>query len=243
MGNTKVPKISIILFYWFSGSATRQKSDPGSRPDFSKPTAHIPPSARVNGAADVTETVGSTGRASQDHVRGRPDGASAQNQRPTGWGIPRQPPARPSPQAAEKSSPIYQPTHVKLPERGEADGGAATADSSSARPRSTSTVGGGVRRKPRHHARTQQPNVNVQCPLCARSFPKDRVEFHAATCEGRVSPDEVEIVEETPSPQRASQQNKRMRNVDIVTCPICNEAYSKTVIEEHAANCGDEVYV
>lgn len=233
--------------FYISGSATRQKSDPGSRPDLSKPTAHIPPSTRVNGAADFSESSGSAGRANQDHVRGRPDGASAQHQRPTGWGIPRQPQARPSPQPAEKSSPIYQPTHVKLPARGEADGGAAAAaDSSSARPRSTTTtVGGGVRRKPRHHARTQQPTVNVQCPLCARSFPKDRVELHAATCEGRVSPDEVEIVEEKSSspPHQASQQNKRMRNVDTVTCPICNEAYSKTVIEEHAANCGDEVYV
>ena len=47
--------------------------------------------------------------------------------------------------------------------------------------------------------------------------------------------------------------HKRMRNgissrhdssaSSKVTCPICNEAYSKSVIEQHAANCGDEVYV
>jgi len=43
--------------------------------------------------------------------------------------------------------------------------------------------------------------------------------------------------------QGVSQQNKRMRNVDTVMCPICNEAYPTSVIEEHAANCGDEVYV
>ena len=201
-------------------------------------------------------------------MRGRPDGSSSSShQRPAGWGIPRQQQQQPKAQTANPPSshqpkqstpPIYQPTHVKLPDRGEADGGAAAAaDSISSRsgaPRpgrsSSGTVGGGVRRKPRHHARTQhhQPTViNVQCPLCARAFPKDRVELHAATCEGRVSPDEeVEVVEVTSSPPQhaASQQNKRMRNLqDTVTCPICNEAYSKTVIEDHAANCGDEVYV
>ena len=31
--------------------------------------------------------------------------------------------------------------------------------------------------------------------------------------------------------------------VSDIECPICNQSYSKTVIEEHAANCGDEVYV
>ena len=28
-----------------------------------------------------------------------------------------------------------------------------------------------------------------------------------------------------------------------IECPICNERYSQSVIEEHAASCGDEVYV
>ena len=28
-----------------------------------------------------------------------------------------------------------------------------------------------------------------------------------------------------------------------VECPICNERYAKSAIEEHAANCGEEVYV
>ena len=28
-----------------------------------------------------------------------------------------------------------------------------------------------------------------------------------------------------------------------VECPICNEKYAKSAIEEHAANCGEEVYV
>ena len=254
------------------GSATRQKSDPGPRPDSSKPTAHIPPSTRVpDGGYSETNRGSSRSTNHQgdgEHVRGRPDGSSSSShQRPAGWGIPRQQQQQPKAQTANPPSshqpkqstpPIYQPTHVKLPDRGEADGGAAAAaDSISSRsgaPRpgrsSSGTVGGGVRRKPRHHARTQhhQPTViNVQCPLCARAFPKDRVELHAATCEGRVSPDEeVEVVEVTSSPPQhaASQQNKRMRNLqDTVTCPICNEAYSKTVIEDHAANCGDEVYV
>merc|ERR1719295_2229471 len=74
--------------------------------------------------------------------------------------------------------------------------------------------------------------VNVQCPLCARAFPKDKVELHASTCEGRSSsplPEVVDIVDSTaqgsPASQGVSQQNKRMRNVDTVMCPICNEAY------------------
>lgn len=29
----------------------------------------------------------------------------------------------------------------------------------------------------------------------------------------------------------------------MVDCPICNENYPKSAIEEHAASCGDEVYV
>ena len=29
----------------------------------------------------------------------------------------------------------------------------------------------------------------------------------------------------------------------LVECPICNQNYDKSVIEEHAANCGEEVYV
>lgn len=241
-----------------------------------KPTAHIPPSARVpNGAAAASSSSrAARANSSTERARGQPDGSaqsqSAPNrqQPPSGWGIPRQPQGRPSqgPQTAppKHSPPIFQPTHVKLPERGEADGGVAAPDSAgaaraprTARP-SSGVVGGGVRRKPRHNSRAGQPSqptvINVQCPLCARAFPKDRVELHAATCEGR-SPDEapeVEIVEESIPGSRASQHNKRMRNrvddtVDqaggCVTCPICNEAYPKTVIEEHAANCGDEVYV
>jgi len=107
----------------------------------------------------------------------------------------------------------------------------------------------------------------VQCPLCSRSFPRDRVELHAATCEGRQSPppdvasvsappreeEEIEIVDETVSSSSRGGMHKRMRNGGTttssatagnkVTCPICNEAYSKSVIEQHAANCGDEVYV
>ena len=42
--------------------------------------------------------------------------------------------------------------------------------------------------------------VNVQCPLCARAFPKDKVELHASTCEGRSSsplPEVVDIVDST----------------------------------------------
>jgi len=258
----------------------------------SKPTAHIPPSSRSAAATSgYAATPGSGPDGSRNGSRGQPDGAAtgtpdAQNshkqQRPTGWGY-SQPrtqqqqhnsrPSQPGTTTPKKSSPIYQPTHVKLPgERGEADGGTShtpdtstSRSSSASRPRNSGVVGGGVRRKPRHHSRTHQHTqpsggvmgsgsgvtiVNVQCPLCARAFPKDKVELHASTCEGRSSsplPEVVDIVDSTaqdsPASQGVSQQNKRMRNVDTVMCPICNEAYPTSVIEEHAANCGDEVYV
>jgi len=37
--------------------------------------------------------------------------------------------------------------------------------------------------------------------------------------------------------------SSRAKAVSDVECPICNQSYAQSVIEEHAANCGDEVYV
>ena len=37
--------------------------------------------------------------------------------------------------------------------------------------------------------------------------------------------------------------SSRAKAVSDIECPICNQSYAKSVIEEHAANCGDEVYV
>ena len=37
--------------------------------------------------------------------------------------------------------------------------------------------------------------------------------------------------------------SSRVKAVSDVECPICNQSYAQSVIEEHAANCGDEVYV
>ena len=53
------------------------------------------------------------------------------------------------------------------------------------------------------------------------------------------------------SGESSSGENNNVSNVKCssrpslgdVECPICNQSYSQTVIEEHAANCGDEVYV
>ena len=54
------------------------------------------------------------------------------------------------------------------------------------------------------------------------------IEIHAANCEGRPEdiPEVVTIGDDDP-----------------VECPICNQAYDKSDIEQHAANCGEEVYV
>ena len=137
----------------------------------------------------------------------------------------------------------------------------------------------------------------IQCPLCSRSFAQEVVEFHAATCEGRVpSPplayverdaDDIQILEPVgdnteqeeslldsyvlidkdnylgdsvarkrkggarSSGESSSGENNNVPNVKYssrsalsnVECPICNQSYSQSIIEEHAANCGDEVYV
>ena len=53
------------------------------------------------------------------------------------------------------------------------------------------------------------------------------------------------------SGESSSGENNNVSNVKCssrpslgdVECPICNQSYSQNVIEEHAANCGDEVYV
>ena len=50
---------------------------------------------------------------------------------------------------------------------------------------------------------------------------------------------------------RLPQHDRKLNSGDVVLtglgksveCPICNQKYAQTVIEEHAANCGEEVYV
>ena len=50
----------------------------------------------------------------------------------------------------------------------------------------------------------------------------------------RAGPPSSSSVRRTPSSSSSSGR---------VECPICNERYAKSAIEEHAANCGEEVYV
>lgn len=110
----------------------------------------------------------------------------------------------------------------------------------------------------------------IQCPLCAKAFPQEIVEVHASTCQGRQEDPEVQVLGEENQPEvvpevistENNNHHKRMRNgidqeeVKIllspskvnevsnkVQCPICQQLYSKSVIVEHAACCGDEVYV
>ena len=86
------------------------------------------------------------------------------------------------------------------------------------------------------------------------------VEVHAASCEGRAAdPDEPEVVLEVNLPPEevlqvpkarpassepaAKKTSPRLGVGERVECPICNELYPKASIEEHAASCGEEVYV
>ena len=53
------------------------------------------------------------------------------------------------------------------------------------------------------------------------------------------------------SGESSSGENNNVSNIKCssrptlsnIECPICNQSYSRSMIEEHAANCGDEVYV
>ena len=91
-----------------------------------------------------------------------------------------------------------------------------------------------------------QPKQLIQCPLCSRSYEKHVIEIHAANCEGRPEdiPEVVTIGDELPEPQNSiSGSGFRMSSSSIVECPICNQGYDQTDIEQHAASCGEEVYV
>lgn len=125
-------------------------------------------------------------------------------------------------------------------------------------------VGAGRRRAANPgHAQSSNGSMLIQCPLCSRNFAKSVVEVHAATCEGKNSsmeePDVLEVnlppEESSVSPSSTQQQQqqqqqqatsstpRRSSKVALVECPICNQKYPKNSIEEHAANCGEEVYV
>lgn len=124
--------------------------------------------------------------------------------------------------------------------------------------------------RPRTRAPTIQQTHQqtlIQCPLCGRQFARNVVEVHAATCEGKdpvadlasEADDEAEAEKEwvrvpTPEELRVNRVRDRQRStsagrrsidarMNLVECPICNQKYSQSVIEEHAANCGEEVYV
>ena len=151
-------------------------------------------------------------------------------------------------------------------------GGDPTVSSSTATPtRSSSNVGarprqssgrvGGGPSKRRPGATPTTPNLTrlIQCPLCGKNFARNVIEVHAASCEGKGDVDsEPEIVASPPQRQpevlavnlppernerKTSSTSGRKTSIKMVECPICNQTYSQTVIEEHAANCGEEVYV
>jgi hypothetical protein len=122
---------------------------------------------------------------------------------------------------------------------------------------------------PQQQQRSHQQRL-IQCPLCGRNFSKSVIEIHAAQCEGRSTvdssatpaADSVEVLEvklppengdksssTTPPPRHLRPKTSKpssdgsLSSYKMVECPICNQKYSKSVIEEHAALCGEEVYV
>jgi hypothetical protein len=87
-----------------------------------------------------------------------------------------------------------------------------------------------------------QPKQLIQCPLCSRSYEKHVIEIHAANCEGRPEDiPEVVTIGDEPEPQIIS--GSGFTSSSKVECPICNQGYDQTDIEQHAASCGEEVYV
>jgi len=87
-----------------------------------------------------------------------------------------------------------------------------------------------------------QPKQLIQCPLCSRSYEKHVIEVHAANCEGRPEDiPEVVTIGDEPEPQIIS--GSGFMSSSKVECPICNQGYDQTDIEQHAASCGEEVYV
>ncbi len=133
-------------------------------------------------------------------------------------------------------------------------------------------VGVGSKRRPASQSQSQQQRL-IQCPLCSRSFAKSVIEIHAASCDGRHgdevdAPATADVLEVNLPPERdeypesstrrqyqttsampelfpkTSVLGKRSNSGSkMVECPICNVKYSQSVIEQHAANCGDEVHV
>ena len=114
-----------------------------------------------------------------------------------------------------------------------------------------------------YHQQQQHQSRMIQCPLCGKNFPKSVIEVHAANCEGKPEPEphhsepelKPEVLEVNLPPEKSSPPGRSLVNgsnnrvegrrtsIKMVECPICNQTYSQTVIEEHAANCGEEVYV
>lgn len=114
--------------------------------------------------------------------------------------------------------------------------------------RSTGHGGGRGRRRARdsksyNNSGGPQPKQLIQCPLCSRSYEKHVIEVHAANCEGRPEDiPEVVTIGDEPEPQIISGSGF-MSSSSKVECPICNQGYDQTDIEQHAASCGEEVYV
>ena len=203
-----------------------------------------------------------------------------------------------APASPEKSS------NRSYPDGLSASGGTGTGRTGTptSRHRAAGRPSGGVaasRRRPasQGHSHQQQQTRLIQCPLCARNFPKSVIEIHAASCEGRpaaaagagadddndtgptmmiddgqisgglsvhLPPEKAAAAADPlrhlhrqqqqqqhrhPAPRSASQPghggvaSKRRPTGRTVECPICNQKYPQSSIEEHAASCGDEVYV
>lgn len=181
--------------------------------------------------------------------RGQPDGASAsprrsQQQNATSFKQPTVNSFRRShgvgednPQPASSLEPKPKPSSRSSGVRGHAVGATGRRRSD------------GTSRRPGHHH--QQHTSLIQCPLCGKHYPRNVVEVHAAGCEGNNNDEEQpqpvppEVLEVNLPPEREEVRSNPTENLDtkMVECPICSQSYPQAVIEEHAAGCGEEVYV
>jgi curved DNA-binding protein CbpA len=234
-----------------ASSFTSNNSSPFSRPPSStKPSTTFRQSSDSdsNPSSPRKPTPSSSSSSSLNGLRGQPDGAARPSPDSSSFRRRTQ-----SPHSTSSFPPGYQQPTESSARRGgmptqrpDPDGGGGGA-SAGTRPRThvtygRSSVGAARKRQQQAQQQAQQQQTRlIQCPLCSRAFPRNVIESHAASCEGRGSDSSPEAL----SPSAGLEVHLPPEEVTekMVLCPICSQNYPQSVIEEHAAGCGDEVYV
>ena len=103
--------------------------------------------------------------------------------------------------------------------------------------------GGGSRRRAGDAAGPEILEVNLppEKPLKGTGF--DGRSGPESSTGAKTRPSSSEPAAKRAGPPSSSVRRTPSSSSGRVECPICNERYAKSAIEEHAANCGEEVYV